>query len=117
MNRTAFGLSVLAITLSGSFAAAQSPAIGQPPPVGQLWGYSPLVPTIDPFPSRTSGYAQSMFLRGIGGKRVYPSLAMPAQPPKVVVERCPTCMTASSGMSVGPVQPALPARAWYRFNQ
>jgi hypothetical protein len=121
MSRIAFGVSVVTVALSGGVAAAQSPAVGQLPPVGDLYGYSPLVPTIDPFPSRTSGYYPSMFNPRYGGKRIYPALPpvvihpapvpVPAQVPVVTV--LPTQPTVPAG----PVVMPAPPRGWHRFRR
>jgi hypothetical protein len=107
VTRIAFGVSLLVAALSVTAAAAQNPAVGQLPLPGHLYGYSPLVPTIDPFPSRSTGYAPSMFGRR-GGKRLYyPPVR--ATDPVIVVDPC------TPGF-VGPVQLPMPARAWHRFR-
>jgi hypothetical protein len=116
VTRGAFGVSLVALVLWGNFASAQSPAVGQLPLPGDLYGYSPLVPTIDPFPTRTSGYAPSMFLPKIGGKRIYP-------PPVVIQERVVVAapdtavVLADRAATAGPVEFPAPARAWYRFRR
>jgi hypothetical protein len=100
--------SLLALAFSGTFATAQSPAIGQLPLPGDLYGYSPLVPTIDPFPSRSTGYAPSMFGRR-GGKRLYyPPVR--ATDPVIVVDPC------TPGF-IGPVQLPMPAHGLHRFRK
>ncbi|MBA4190162.1 MAG: hypothetical protein C0467_19430 [Planctomycetaceae bacterium] len=114
MIRSAFGLSVIVITLSGSVASAQNPAIGQLPLPGDLYGYSTLVPTIDPFPSRSTGYAPSMFGPN-GGKRLYyPSVTRLSAPIPVaqgaVVANEPTVI-------LGSVESAMPARGFRRFRR
>src|SRR5262249_6972559 len=117
VTRTAFCASLVAVTLSGSFATAQSPAIGQLPLPGDLYGYSPLVPTINPFPSRSTGYAPSMFMPGVGGKRLYyPPVR--ARDPVVTVVRCaPPIDPAVLAGPVGPVEFPMPPRAWHRFGR
>jgi hypothetical protein len=118
VTRTALSASLVVIGLAGNFASAQNPAVGQLPPPGDLYGYSPLVRTIDPFPTRTSGYAPSIFLPGIGGKRIYPPLATYPHQPVVVVERSPLVEPAvPAPMVVGPVEWPLPARGWHRFRR
>ena len=117
MSRTAVGLSVLVMILSGGLAAAQSPAIGQLPPVGDLYGYSPLVPTIDPFPTRTSGYAPSMFLPNIGGKRIYPPPVVVQERAGVVVVPDAPVVLADPAAAVGPVESLSPARGLHRFRR
>ncbi|VTT98014.1 unnamed protein product [Gemmataceae bacterium] len=115
MTRSALGLSALVLALSANSASAQSPAIGQLPLPGDLYGYSPLVPTIDPFPSRSSGYAPSMFLPRVGGTRIHP--------PTPVVQSGPTVpapgtviIQGEPGVVVGPVaQPTAPVRGFRRF--
>ena len=69
---TRIALALLVVGFMGSLSSAQNPAVGQLPLPGDLYGYSPLVRTIDPFPTRTSGYALSIFMPHVGGKRVYP---------------------------------------------
>lgn len=119
MTRTALALLVVGFT--GSLAAAQNPAVGQLPLPGDLYGYSPLVRTIDPFPTRTSGYALSIFTPHVGGKRVYPPIATYPHQPIVVVERSPvvvpTVPTVPAPTVVGPVAMPLPARGWHRFRR
>jgi len=115
MIRSAFGLSVIAITLSGSIASAQSPAIGQLPLPGDLYGYSPLVPTIDPFPSRSTGYAPSMFGPNGGRRMYYPSVTrltapIPVAQGAVVGPNEPTII-------MGSVQSTVPARGFRRFGR
>ena len=115
MNRTVFSALLLAVALSGNFASAQSPAIGQLPLPGDLYGYSPLVPTIDPFPSRSTGYAPSMFMPRVGGKRLYyPPVR--ARDPVIVVERCAAAPAGAAALA-GPVLLPSPERAWYRFGR
>jgi hypothetical protein len=115
VKRTLFTASLLAVALSGNVAGAQSPAIGQLPPVGDLYGYSPIVPTIDPFPSRSTGYAPSMFMPRVGGKRLYyPPVR--ARDPVIIVERCAAAPAGAAALA-GPVLLPAPARAWYRFGR
>ena len=101
MARIAFGMSVVMVALSVWPATAQSPAIGQLPPVGDLYGYSPLVPSVDPFPTRTSGYYHSMFDPRYGGKRVYPPLP-------VVIHKAPAVPGHLPAVSMLPTQPTVP---------
>jgi hypothetical protein len=109
---------VVAVAATGGRAAAQSPAIGQLPPVGDLYGYAPLVPTIDPFPTRTSGYANSIFLPRVGGKRLAPV------PPPVVIHPAPVPAPVSVAVlptrptvPPGPVVMPAPPRGWHRFGR
>lgn len=126
MIRLAFGLSVLAVALSaGAVGAQQPPWAGGPPPIGNLFGYSPLTHSIDPFPSKTSPYYQSMFHPVLGGKRVYPSLVTDPRPtatrqtPVVTAPEAPVTMVAPGGPAViaGPVQTVAPARGLRRFGR
>src|SRR4051812_28213899 len=96
MTRVAFAGAVAAVALSGGSALAEQPPwAGGPPPVGQLFGYSPLVHSVDPFPSKTSPYYPSMFHPVYGGKRVYPQLLTdPRRPPVVVREATPAPVAA-----------------------
>jgi len=118
--RSAFGLSVIAISLSGSVVSAQSPAIGQLPLPGDLYGYSPLVPTIDPFPSRSTGYAPSMFGPN-GGKRLYyPAVTRLGTP--IPVAQGAVAPGAAAGpieptVVIGTVQSTMPARGFRRFGR
>src|SRR5262245_21037040 len=124
MARGALGLSVLAVVLSAGLARAQwpgpqgpGPAVGHPQPVGDLFGYSPLVPSVNPFPSRTSGYAQSIF-SPMGGKRIEP-LPPPRHPSVIVlpVVPCAPCVPYPPGEPavIGPVVWAVPAQGLQRF--
>src|SRR5438045_3504794 len=86
MHAFRFGVAVVAVALSWNAATAQPPPyLGGPVPPGQLYGYSPLVHTIEPFPSKTSPYAHSMFLPGVGGKRVNPQLVIDPRRPSCAV--------------------------------
>jgi hypothetical protein len=116
VTRTALSASLLVVGLTGGVAFAQNPAVGQLPLPGDLYGYSPLVRTIDPFPTRTSGYAYSMFLPGIGGKRIYPPPVVVEDPRQVIALPDATMMPAETGAVIGPVQPVQPARGWHRFR-
>ncbi|MCE9565664.1 MAG: hypothetical protein K8U57_26880 [Planctomycetes bacterium] len=117
MIRSAFGLSVIALCLSGSVASAQSPAIGQLALPGDLYGYSPLVPTIDPFPSRSTGYAPSMFGPN-GGKRLYYPAVTRLQAPTPVASG-----VVVPGAVAGPIEPTVVvpptvyARGYRRFGR
>ena len=82
---------------------------------GDIFGYSPLVPTVDPFPTRTSGYAPSWFLPRIGGKRIYPPRYAAQLPPEVVVIPGTVVAADEPVIVAGPVQSAPPPRAWHRF--
>ncbi len=120
MNRITIGVSVIAVALSGAVATAQPPDwAGHPPPVGELFGYSPLVPRIDPFPSRTSGYAHSMFNPRNGGKRIYPQAA-PVAEPIIIIHEAPATLTPSITITepvfVGPMVQPVPVRGWHRFR-
>lgn len=123
------------VALSCGAATAQPPVwLGGPVPPGQLYGYSPLVHTIDPFPSKTSPYAYSMFLPGVGGKRVYPSLVTNPRrrgyssyvegigAPRVVstaptVLPAPLVAPAAAFEPVGPIARPLPAQGLQRFGR
>jgi hypothetical protein len=121
MTRVAFGVAVVAVALSGGVAMAQPPVwAGGPPPLNHIFGYSPLVPSVDPFPSRTSGYAQSMFWRN-GGKRIEP-LPARLQRPGTVIEyptlpSVPEPAVVGGTVTVGPVVQVMPARGWHRFGR
>ena len=117
MSRLAFTLFALAFT--GGVASAQSPAIGQLPLPGDLYGYSPLSPTIDPFPSRSSGYYHSMFHPQYGGKRI-PVTRLAA--PTVVVQPAPAGVAAEpAALPIGPTVAAMPQpttmRGFRRFGR
>jgi hypothetical protein len=119
VTRFVFSASLLVVAVSASLATAQSPAVGQLPLPGNVYGYSPLVPSVDPFPTRTSGYAPSMFLPRVGGKRIVP---LPARAgihhqPTVIVEPGVMMVPAEPTILVGPVQLPPPARAWHRFGR
>ena len=116
MSWTASSASLVVMGLFASLASAQNPAVGQLPLPGDLYGYSPLVRTIDPFPTRTSGYAPSMFLPGIGGKRIYPPPVVVEDPRVVVADPGTVIVSGEPGVIVGPVQWTAPARAWHRFR-
>jgi hypothetical protein len=109
MTRTAFGASLVAIVLSAGLASAQNPAIGQLPLPGDLYGYSPLVPTIDPFPSRSTGYAPSMFGPN-GGKRIYWPQVTSTSPTNVQ----PNTVTVPAAPSEYPAQPGRLLRRFGR---
>jgi len=115
MIRSAFGLSVIAIALSGSIASAQSPAIGQLPLPGDLYGYSPLVPTIDPFPSRSTGYAPSMFGPNGGRRMYYPSVTRLTAP--IPVAQGAVVGPTEPTIIMGSVQSTMPARGFRRFGR
>jgi len=113
MSRIAFTL--FALVFTGGIASAQSPAIGQLPLPGDLYGYSPLVPTIDPFPSRSTGYAPSMFGPNGGRRMYYPSVTrlsapIPVAQGAVVGPNEPTII-------IGSVESAMPARGFRRFGR
>jgi len=115
---TRIALALLVVGFPGSIASAQNPAVGQLPLPGDLYGYSPLVRTIDPFPTRTSGYALSIFMPHVGGKRVYPPIATYPHQPIVVMERSPVVVPiVPEPAVVGPVEMPLPARGWHRFRR
>jgi len=106
MNRAACGLAVVAVVFTAGGATAQPTGrgafatppdwAGHPPPVGDLFGYSPLVRSVDPFPSRSSGYAYSMFLPRVGGKRLSGQPApVPRQP--VVIHYIPAASPPTGG--------------------
>jgi hypothetical protein len=117
VTRAVFAASLFVVALSDNFAAAQSPAVGQLPLPGDIYGYSPLVPTIDPFPTRTSGYAPSWFLPRIGGKRIYPPQYAAQLPLEVVVIPGTVIAAGETAIVAGPVQSAPPPRAWHRFGR
>jgi|GEM_PF-6898755 len=74
MRTAVLTVAVVVVVLSGEAVTAQPlPTVGGLGPPGTLDGYSPLVPTIDMFPSKTSPYAPSLFGPN-GGRRVYPQL-------------------------------------------
>ena len=131
MTRVAFGLTVAAVVLTAGGAAAQPTGrgafatppdwAGHPPPVGDLYGYSPLVRSVDPFPSRSSGYAHSMFLPRVGGRRISAQPApVPRQPvviyhaPAVAVAELPAIPVVPAG-GTGPVTRPLPVVGLNRF--
>jgi hypothetical protein len=94
MNRVVFGLAVAAVVFTAGGASAQPTGrgafatppdwAGHPPPVGDLFGYSPLVRSVDPFPTRSSGYAHSIFLPRVGGKRISGQPAPVSRHPVVI---------------------------------
>lgn len=126
MTRVAFGVAVAAVALSGGRAAAEQPPwAGGVPPVGQLFGYSPLNHSIDPFPSKTSPYYHSMFHPVYGGKRVYPPLVIDPRRPTVTRE-APAAVPATlpavpapadPAAVVGPVERPRLVRGWHRFGR
>jgi hypothetical protein len=123
--------------LSWEVATAQPPPwAGGPTPPAHLYGYSPLVHTIELFPSKTSAYSQNMFGPN-GGRRVYPALVVnprrPSPPCAVVIEvrdapRVPTgtnlapaapapgLLPAAAFVPVGPVTRPLPVQGLHRFD-
>jgi hypothetical protein len=113
--------------LSWNAATAQPPVwVAGPVPPGELYGYSPLVHSIEPFPSKTSPYSYSMFIPGVGGKRVYPSLVTdprrrcPAGPAVVEVRHAPrTAPTVlpAAYETAGPVARPRPAQGLSRFGR
>jgi hypothetical protein len=107
----------LFVALSVNVVSAQDPAVGQLPLPGDIFGYSPLVRTVDPFPTRTSGYAPSWFLPRIGGKRIYPPQYAAQLQPTVVVLPGTVVVPDEAAIVAGPVQPAVPPRAWHRFGR
>jgi hypothetical protein len=142
MRRIELGVAVVAVALSCGVATAQPPVwVGGPVPPGQLYGYSPLVHTIDPFPTKTSGYGPSMF-HYRGDRRVYPSLVVnPRRPsrvvegvhaPRVIIEgadphrviievvdaprAAPALLPVAAFGPVGPVVRPLPAQGSHRFR-
>jgi hypothetical protein len=132
MNALKFGGALVAIVLARDVATAQPPTwAGGPTPPGQLFGYSPLVPTVDPFPTKTSGYAPSMF-GPLGGRRVNPPLVVNPRRPScpVVIEirngsRVPTGTNLAPAAPVvttaafveGPIVRPLPATGLHRFER
>jgi hypothetical protein len=126
MHRIGLGIAVVVVVLSWEVATAQPPpwAAGPIPP-GQLFGYSPLVHTIEPFPTKTSGYGHSMFLPGVPGKRVYPPLIVNPRHPScpIIIEvrdaprAAPPVLPAAALVPVGPpvVRP-LPVQGLHRFD-
>jgi hypothetical protein len=91
----------------------------------------PLVPTVDPFPTKTSGYAPSI-VGPLGGRRVNPPLVVNPRRPScpVVIEirnapRVPTGTNLAStapvvttaALVVGPVAQPLPATGLHRFER
>jgi hypothetical protein len=122
MRRRVFGWSVAVVALAGGGATAQSfhgnawtlPG-GPLPPIGSNFGYSPLVPAVEPFPSRTSGYAPSIYLPRIGGRRIDP---VPVRRPPVVVTALPApVLPAEPAVAGPPVVWPLPARGLQRFGR
>ena len=127
------GVAVVAVALSCGVATAQPPVwVGGPVPPGQLYGYSPLVHTIDPFPTKTSGYGPSMF-HYRGDRRVYPPLVVnPRRPshviievvdaPRVIIEvvdaprAAPVLLPATVFAAAGPVVRPLPVQGLHRFD-
>ncbi|MBN9119393.1 MAG: hypothetical protein J0I06_09570 [Planctomycetes bacterium] len=122
MPAVRLALVVVAVALPWEAAPAQPPPwAGGPVPPGQLYGYSPLVHTIEPFPSKTSGYGLTMF-HARGDKRANPPLVIdPRRPcPTVVIEvrdapRAPALLPAGAFEPVGPVVRPRPARGAHRF--
>ena len=99
----------LAVGLVGGTATAEQPPwAGGVPPVGQLYGYSPLNHSIDPFPSKTSPYYHSMFHPVYGGKRVSPFLLTDPRRPPVVIQEAPTVVTEA--VPAAPAAVALPTQ-------
>jgi hypothetical protein len=120
-----FGIAAVVVAMSWGAATAQPPPyLGGPVPPGQLYGYSPLVHTIEPFPSRTSGYALSIFGPN-GGRRVHPSLVVNPRRPchTVIIEvrdaprPAPALLPAAALEPVGPVARPLPGEGLHRFNR
>lgn len=127
MTRVSHGLALVVVVLAAGAATAQPPPwAGGPPPVGQLFGYSPLVHSIDPFPSHTSGYALSMFGRN-GGKRIYPPVGShgPAVIPYPAVTTVPAAPAEPAVLNPVMAGPAVanpvvwptPARGRHRFGR
>jgi hypothetical protein len=119
--RLAFGLSVVAVALSGGVASAEQPPwAGGPPPIGSWFGYSPLVHSVDPFPSKTSPYYHSMFHPVYGGKRVYPSLLTDPrgsgyrEPAVIITPDVPVVPFPQAGSVV---QPGPTTRQWRLFGR
>jgi hypothetical protein len=127
MHAVKLGVAVIAVALLGGVATAQPPTwVGGPTPPGQLFGYSPLVPTVEPFPSKTSPYAPSMFLPGIGGKRMNTQLVIdPRRSCTVIIEvrdapRIHTgvpVMQAAAFEPAGPIVRPLPMQGMHRFDR
>jgi hypothetical protein len=117
MTRAILAAPLFVVALSASMARAQSPAVGQLPLPGDIYGYSPLVPTIDPFPTRTSGFATSWFLPRIGGKRISPPKYAAQLPPDVVFIPGTVVAVDEPAVVAGPVQSVPPPRAWHRFGR
>lgn len=127
MTAVRFAVAVVAVALSWEVATAQPPPwAGGPVPPGQLYGYSPLVHTIEPFPRKTSGYGLTMFHPG-GDRRLYPTLIINPRRPSptvatVVIEvrdaplRAPALLPAAAFEPVGPVVRSRPAQGLHRFD-
>lgn len=132
MRPVMFAVAVVAVALSWEVATAQPPPwAGGPVPPGQLMGYSPLVHTIDPFPTKTSGYGPSMFHPN-GDRRVYPPLIVnPRRSCPVVIEvrdgpRVPTgtnlaatapVVTTAAFEPAGPVVRPRSVQGLHRFDR
>lgn len=127
MRAWKFAVAVVAVLLSWGAASAQPPVwVGGPTPPSHLEGYSPFVPAVDPFPSKTSPYAHSMFLPGVGGKRLPTQLVIDPrrQCHTVIIEvrdaprfkPTGTVMQAASFEPVGPVVKPLPVQGTHRFG-
>ncbi len=133
MRQVELGVAVVAVALSCGVATAQPPVwVGGPVPPGQLYGYSPLVPSIDPFPTKTSGYGPSMFHPN-GHRRVYPSLVVNPRrhsrvgievvdAPRIIIEvvdaprGAPGLLPVAAFEPVGPVVRPLPVQGVHRFR-
>jgi hypothetical protein len=134
MKALEFAAALVAATLAATTALAQPPVwAGGPIPPGQIYGYSPLVPTIDPFPTKTSPYAPSIF-GPFGGRRVYPQLVVNPRRPAYRFEngswnssRVPTGTNlanlapaepvVTTAFAVGPVVQPLPVTGLQRFGR
>jgi hypothetical protein len=131
MHAVKFGIAVVVVALSWNAATAQPPpSLGGPIPPGQLFGYSPLVHSVEPFPSKTSPYAPSMFLPGVGGKRLPTQLVIDPRRPSpscnaVIIEvrdaprfrPAPPVMQAVAFSPAGPVVRPLPVQGMHRFDR
>ena len=125
MTAVRLGVAVVVVALSCGAATAQPPPwVGGPIPPGHLFGYSPFVHMVDPFPSKTSGYALSIFGPN-GGKRVYPPLVVnPRRPscPTVIIEvrdapRPAPVVLPAVAFEAGPVVRPLPVQGLHRFER
>ena len=112
MLRTGCLFALLVLALSAGQAGAQvTPAPGAPLPPNYLPGYSPLVPTINTFPSKRPRYAQPIApQRYQYGDTVYSHPVIVESPTGVITYSAPVVETTiapatTTGDRVFPVRP------------